>query len=222
MYLTRMPLNPARRGTRHLLASSQRVHAAVLAGFPPGDDARDGRVLWRLDQPDPGRLDLFVVSPERPDYTHVVEQAGWPTRPTWETARYDAFLARLATSQRWVFRLTANPVRSVRRLPRERGRPTPVGSPAEQERWLVEHAPGWGFRVVEGSAGTPNLRVSDRTKLTFAKQDGDQRRTVTVARAQFDGVLEITDADSLRHSLTHGVGRARAYGCGLLTLAPLP
>ena len=37
MFLTKMPINPRRRGARNLLASPQALHAAVMAGFP---DAR--------------------------------------------------------------------------------------------------------------------------------------------------------------------------------------
>ncbi|MFS8202560.1 type I-E CRISPR-associated protein Cas6/Cse3/CasE [Streptomyces sp. CWNU-52B] len=37
---------------------------------------------------------------------------------------------------------------------------------------------------------------------------------------RFDGQATITDPDQLRHALLHGIGRAKAYGAGLLSLAP--
>ena len=40
MFLTRVYLNPYRRGCRRLVLSPQRLHAAVLASFPP----------WRIGQ----------------------------------------------------------------------------------------------------------------------------------------------------------------------------
>lgn len=39
--------------------------------------------------------------------------------------------------------------------------------------------------------------------------------------AQFDGALQIEDPERLRTALTAGMGRAKAYGCGLMTLRPL-
>ena len=39
--------------------------------------------------------------------------------------------------------------------------------------------------------------------------------------ARFRGELEITDTEQLRDTLINGMGRGKAYGCGLLTLAPL-
>ena len=44
-------------------------------------------------------------------------------------------------------------------------------------------------------------------------------RRVTLGVATFEGVLEVTDPDALRRALTHGIGRGKAYGCGLMTLA---
>ena len=51
MFLTRIFLNPRRRGCRELISSRQRLHAAVLNCFPPGalDAPDEGRLLWRLD-----------------------------------------------------------------------------------------------------------------------------------------------------------------------------
>ena len=42
-----------------------------------------------------------------------------------------------------------------------------------------------------------------------------------IAKARFTGTLRVTDAAKLRTALTQGIGRARGYGCGLLTLAPV-
>ena len=50
MYLSRMYLNPQRRQGRALLASPQKMHAAVLSSFPPIPVENDERVLWRLDR----------------------------------------------------------------------------------------------------------------------------------------------------------------------------
>jgi len=44
---------------------------------------------------------------------------------------------------------------------------------------------------------------------------------LTFATALFEGVLEVTDAAALRGALAAGIGPGRAFGCGLLSLAPL-
>ncbi|RSN68457.1 type I-E CRISPR-associated protein Cas6/Cse3/CasE, partial [Streptomyces sp. WAC 05379] len=37
---------------------------------------------------------------------------------------------------------------------------------------------------------------------------------------QFDGTAHITDPDALTDALLTGIGRAKSYGAGLLSLAP--
>ena len=44
---------------------------------------------------------------------------------------------------------------------------------------------------------------------------------MTLRVVQFDGVLTVEDADRLRQSLQDGMGRAKGYGCGLMTLRPV-
>lgn len=222
MYLTQMPLNPQRRSTRDMVSSPQRIHASVLAGFLPGASER-GRILWRLDTDGPHSLNLFVVSAEVPSFDALAEQAGWSSNPVWRTADYGAFLNRLARGQRWVFRLVANPVRAIRE-PGEaahRGHRVPLVKEADQVDWLVSRAQRLGFELVPGASGGTNMMVSNSRRLSFARRTDGVSRTVTVQSVQYDGVLEVVDAEAMRHSLASGIGGAKGYGCGLLTLAPL-
>lgn len=228
MFLTRVFLNPQRRATRDWLASPQRLHAAVLAGFAEQSSAN--RPLWRVDR-EQHRFVLFVVSADRPDLIHLVEQGGWSTHPS-EVADYRRFLDQIEVGRQYVFRLRANPVRSTKLgvTPGARGRVVNVGARAQQEEWLLGRAASWGFAVPEdpgdlrSDAGEvlarKNLVLSGRETLRFSKLASGERVNVTLATAQFDGVLEVTDVAALRLALCQGVGRGKAYGCGLMTLAP--
>ncbi|GHH85818.1 type I-E CRISPR-associated protein Cas6/Cse3/CasE [Streptomyces sulfonofaciens] len=93
------------------------------------------------------------------------------------------------------------------------GRPTAAGAvPAS-----VGTTEEWGYQLV----------VHDRTPVRFGKPSGGTRDSaspsrphVHFTRATFDGRLRITDLAAFRHTLTHGLGKAKAYGCGLMTLTP--
>ena len=233
MHLSRIQINPARRQGQRLLASPQAMHAAVLASFPQDGDER-GRVLWRVDRDETKRW-LYVVSQPAPDFAHIVEQAGWQTtHDTWAVRPYAQLLGRLETGQRWGFRLTANPTRSTTSHGPVRSRhdelqPHAAGSDRPRSKryghvtveqqcsWLLERAERWGFAVDERD-GVPDLVVRERRVERFQRK----ARTVTVAKATFDGVLTVTDVAAFREVLVSGVGPAKAYGCGLLTVAPLP
>jgi CRISPR system Cascade subunit CasE len=271
MYLTRFPINTARPETRRLLGSPHRLHGAVNMAFPepPARDGTGPRVLWRLDQAPADRVDLLISSPERPDLTHLVEQAGWPSleQKGWTTFAYGEFLEALGQGDVWAFRLTANPVHHIRR-----GK-DPVDAPTKraahvtvrhQVRWLLKQQERAGFSVLQkpapptttpplkvkgdGHASAPaddptegvkapavceppeewsyQLLVHDRTPLRFSRPSEEQPKPksgadVRFTQATYDGCLQITDLTAFRRMLVQGLGKAKAYGCGLMTLAPV-
>ncbi|WP_254667604.1 type I-E CRISPR-associated protein Cas6/Cse3/CasE [Streptomyces sp. SolWspMP-sol7th] len=47
-----------------------------------------------------------------------------------------------------------------------------------------------------------------------------QGNRVRHQRIRFDGTATIADAEQLRTALVHGIGPGKAYGCGLLSIAP--
>lgn len=228
MYLTQFRVNTARITARRLLSSPQVLHATVMTSFAePPTPAGDGpRVLWRLDQTSRAETHLYIISPNKPDLTHMVEQAGWPaTGGGWKTYDYDPFLTRLRPGDQWAFRLTANPVHSIRRTDDEPIKLTAHVGPHHQMSWLLNRQEPSGFKVLEKP---PELRrlpegdeyqliVHNRRQLAFRKRR--QGKPVTLLSVTFDGRLEVTDADAFRRTLTRGLGRAKAYGCGLMTLA---
>ncbi|EKU45566.1 hypothetical protein C272_14513 [Brevibacterium casei S18] len=169
-----------------------------------------------------------MVSETPPDFTHIEEQAGWPTQPSWAVADYSPLLDELEIDQLWEFRLTANPVHNVRSGEDERGKRFAHVTVAQQVNWLAKRAAKLGVAFDVGvtqldpddaaEGGSPvSFRVGERRLMKFKKKDN----FVTIRKVRFDGVLRVTDPQLLRSALINGVGPAKAYGCGLLTLAPV-
>ena len=218
MYLSRIEINPRRAKTRRALASPQILHAAIEACFPAL--GRTGsRNLWRIDSLNRA-LCLLLQSGSRPDFTHIIEQFGWMGQ-TWETREYAGFLSRLQNDAVWAFRLRANPTHSVNAEDTgaenlSRGKVTAYATADAQLLWLAKRAPKCGFAIERDSAGALILEVTQSETNRFARQG----KTVTINAVAFEGVLRILDAESLANAMKNGIGRAKAYGCGLLTLAP--
>lgn len=217
-FLTRIDLNPRRRGTARLLASPHRVHGAVNACFTPSQ--RPSRPLWRLDRTALGTR-LYLVSDVAPDPTSVLEEYGWPLADSWQTRDYAPVLEAVSEGAAFAFRLIGNPVHDVVLPPRpgsDRGpRKQRVAhvTATQQLEWFRTRCESWGMSV----AGPGNrVEIVERRVYEFERQG----RTVTIGTATFEGVLEVSDAAELRRRLVEGVGHAKAYGCGLLTLAPVP
>jgi CRISPR system Cascade subunit CasE len=241
-FLSRIYLNPARQHTRHLLTEPQKMHAAVLFGVPTQPVKE--RVLWRVDTDNPLRPAVLVLTQTPPSWEHLREQAGWPssddpTDPQVVVRDYQPFLERLSNGDEFAFRLTANPVQSSKRpatlTPAQKARSTDgaLGRSARlghrtvvsQTAWLTRRAPRLGFEIPLSSASdtvgqaVPDLVVTARVRVSFRRPNTPERVVIQVVT--YEGHLRVTNADELRQAMLHGVGPAKAYGCGLLTLAPL-
>ena len=206
MYMTRLELDLSNRNTRKALTAPAMLHGAVEQGF----SGERRRRLWRVDELN-GRCYLLIVSEDMPDLVSAAAQFA-PEGATWETRNYDAFLSAITTGSRWRFRLAANPTISHAEPNNPRGKVYAHVTVQQQKQWLMDRAETHGFRLRED-----DFDVTRRGVLSFAK--GSQRQHVTLGYCVFDGTLEVTDAALLRQALTEGLGRGKAYGLGMLTLA---
>jgi CRISPR system Cascade subunit CasE len=103
------------------------------------------------------------------------------------------------------FEITLNPVK--REI--SSGKLVPLRTREAVAEWFAAKAPGWGF-------GVPHLEVKSIDVLQFEKK-GQQ---VTLGRATLIGLLNVSDRELFAHSFAHGIGRAKAFGCGLLLIEP--
>lgn len=230
VFLCSVPLNPLRRGTQSLLQNPHRMHAAVEGVLPPN---RSGRLLWRVERSGPN-CELLVMSPDLPTLDHIVEQAGWPGSDLGAPRLADMapVLGQIALGRQYGFRVTLNPTSTTRTPDRATGgqqrklaaaKSVRVGhrTLAHQLDWFLGRTLGddttWGFSVGSSPADA-NVYIDRREHLQFTKSRGGPLLSLDVAT--FQGVLTVTDAELFRGSLLQGLGRAKAYGCGLLTLAP--
>jgi CRISPR system Cascade subunit CasE len=125
--------------------------------------------------------------------------------------------AAIQAGRRFVFRLRANTTKKIDTKSgpnsvRRHGRHVPVRGDDERMAWFTRHADAAGFAVDGG-----NVRM-----IEIRAMGGRGAKSVTVAGALFEGVLVVGDADRFRAALEAGIGPAKAYGFGLLSIAPEP
>lgn len=214
MYMTRVKLNPAKRETMRALANVSELHSMIENAFSNDRASNPQRRLWRLDRFE-NALYLLIVSEEAGDFSEIAKTYNFDdVQP--ETKSYDGFLDRLAVGQRWRFRLRANPINAVSQRNRggdERGRIHAHVTIEQQKKWLMERQEKLGIRLDENTTDVIESRWH-----RFSKS-GQGSAKVTFKAATYEGILTVTDVEKLRDALVNGVGRAKAYGCGLLTLA---
>lgn len=211
MFLTKLILDPTAYRPQRLLRNTQQLHAAIAASFPCGEG---GRVLWRVEPSRGGDVVLLVASPRGPNPAELSERITNPDRTA--TRPYGQLLDRIQKGDRYRFRGTLNPIRT------HNGRHTPIMDRQAQIEWLTRKLASNGAIVSAHSTDLdhdePDVQITSTLHDRFDRRDSGSR--VELLKVTFDGSLEVCDSQALRHILCNGLGRAKGYGCGLLTLAP--
>jgi CRISPR system Cascade subunit CasE len=211
-----VPQDPARAAP----AMHDRGHQLVWTLF-----AQDGTARDFLYQPIPGYPFSAIVRSSRPP-----KADGWSV-----TTR--AFAPQLKAGQALAFRVEAvafrwKPVPGARRGKREdlvtavrRAHPEARQDEgleaslvrAEALRWLAEQGAKQGFAV-----DSNGLAVSIYNQEIGAHKRAARSRSFRFTSFLYEGRLQVTDVQKFRVALHQGVGAEKAFGFGLIQIAPVP
>ena len=205
MYLSRIPLDITKRKTQIALVAPNKFHGAIEEAFAE----RQGRNLWRVDAFQ-GKTYLLLLSPSRPDLEYIAGQFG-NRGECGETKDYTSLLARIQEGSVWRFRLVANPTYCVKKG-EGMGKVRAHTVAGRQLEWLERQSGKKGFRLLPDSVG-----ILESDWKVFLKQDGKQK--VWMLAVAYEGRLQVENAELFKEALVGGIGREKAYGLGLLTVA---
>jgi len=185
--------------------------------------------LWQLfpHRPQVQRDFLFRVEGTRPGQGLIVLLQSIQALKTEGDERVLAskpFAPVLPTGMQLRFRLRANPVRTI--YDKEQRRLKQTGQHAGKLKHCrvpllkEEQQRDWLQRKLEGAAHIDNVLVQQEVPLYFHKGEGEKRMGGKIQPVLFDGLLTIIDENVFMKLLNEGIGPAKAFGCGLLSLAP--
>jgi CRISPR system Cascade subunit CasE len=216
MFLSRLLPSPRSPQARRDLALVYELHRTLLRAFPDKADGGPGRVLFRVDLPrDTGTAVVLVQSEKPPDWSLL--RPDYLTRP----AESKPFEPTFTVGQRLAFRLRANPTcktgtlsKSDRLAGRSKsnGRRLGLLREGQQREWLVRKAEAGGFRVL-------GVTVVPEGFAHGSKDAGGVRVGLSLLAVRFDGLLGVTDPGRFLQTLREGIGPAKGFGFGLLSLA---
>lgn len=205
MYLTKLILNPLSSEVVRDLANPYEFHRTLLRAFPDQDEGGPGRVLYRVERTeaidDQGEAPVVLVqSDHAPDWTRA------RVRPDYFRDRLPPKVipTEFTVGARFRFRLRANP--TVKR----EGKRHALYREEEQLQWLHRKAESAGFRVTAVTVAAEGNSVGSKRK---------GHHEITLAAARFDGELEVVDPALLKAALQVGIGSAKGFGFGMLSLA---
>ncbi|MES1941897.1 CRISPR-associated Cse3 family protein [Salinisphaera sp. T5B8] len=199
MFLTRLTLDLRHSAVRRDLADAYDMHRSLVRAFVTEGDEAPPRFLWRVEPEAVWRAPVLMVqSIVEPDWRGFEEKGYLKRAP--EAKEIDP--ARLIQIERYYrFRLFANPTIT------QQGKRYGLQTEFEQQAWLERKGTKCGFEI-------QNVLVT-ASDVVHLKND-----TICLQQACFEGVLKATDAPALQAAVEQGIGPGKAFGFGLLSLAP--
>jgi CRISPR system Cascade subunit CasE len=235
VFLSELSLDPRRRGVLRAAADSYAMHQLVSMGFPDGDRGSLGRVLYRVETQG-GRLRVLVQSSAMPDWSRLEDVLLGERGPKEVKLRRPDGSPVFTSGQILRFRLRANPtVRAGASAGALAGKRVGIAGRAAQLAWLGRKAVASGFELVplpdgpewidafeDGPASRAEVRA---TPLDWGRghkpKEGDSHFHIQHVGTQFDGALRVVDPARVVSAIEDGIGSGKAFGFGLLSVAPI-
>ena len=203
MYLSRLRFHALNPDARRALQTPYNLHAAVMGGFPNHKNAPDSRVLFRQEpsQRYSPWAEVLVQSQIPADWSRLEDSLGLAFGH-----QQKAFDIAVGKNQCLRFRLRANPVVT------KAGKRLPVIGEEEQRGWLEQRAAKNGFALRD-------CTLIDEGKWQATKEEEGREHTIAINTVLYEGLLSVSDPGAFSHALASGIGPAKGFGCGLLSVA---
>jgi CRISPR system Cascade subunit CasE len=208
MYLSKLVLNLRNQSAVRDLSNSHALHQRIMHAFPDEQERKQPRQDWHiLFRQEPDSEVILVQSELEPDWSKLPSDylaVGYS--PAVKEFAPDP--QKFDSGKVLQFRLRANPSKRDRQTKKTIG----VYRREEQLTWLERQAERNGF-ILRGVDVIPSPNLFGQKKGGTAP--------IRIVTALYQGVLEISDSDKFLQALHQGIGRAKSYGCGLLSVARL-
>lgn len=223
MYLSRLILNLRNRGVRRDLSAPHSLHQTLMRAFPDNLDQHthepQERVLYRVDQDRRGTVQCLVQSQLKPDWSYL-QSNGFLLNTESENPEIKGFNLALHLGQLLAFRLRANPTKRLGKSAAfGKGKRVGLYKTEEQLDWLMRKAQLHGFHIETVMPNQPQL-IQTQIPITADKQQSSQFHDARFLGVQFDGILRVTDVPLFTAAVNGGIGSGKAFGFGLLSIAP--
>lgn len=211
MYLSRLTLDNRSLSARRLIAGPYQLHKAIMRAFPDADDGGPGRVLFRVDRNSTSEeAYLLVQSEKKPDWQKaelLLDCLALPAESKHLDLKFDK-------GQVLYFRLQANPTVRRKMTDSEVSKRLGLLREEDQTTWLKRKGESGGFSIL--SCVTTAKEMLEETKAG----NGTKHR-LSLLSVRFEGVLKVEDREAFLKTIERGIGSAKGFGFGLLSLAPV-
>ena len=202
MYLTRIDMSVAHRGTQRALRDCQQMHRMVTGLF--GESRADADVLYRLRY-GRGSCSIYLYSSMPVKRDRIL-----PNMRFQGERDMTEWLNSLTKGQICHFDLLAWPSKKVPCDGRKNSRRRVLRTEGERLAWLMRKGQQNGFELLTAC----ELETAQQVGYHDACRGG----SLHVDSYHYQGTLQIYNVMAFRSALCGGIGPGKAYGLGMLLL----
>jgi CRISPR system Cascade subunit CasE len=183
------------------------IHRVLWNLFPEDAEAKRD-FLFRIERIGQQSIGVLLQSLRQPSVTASREARIVGSKP---------YPLQLLVGQRLRFLLLANPVKTISD---ESGR---MNTEDEVKKCRVpligdEDQRAWLLRKLNSFAEVVSVSAEKRSPLNFRKSS--ERLIGKIQPVCYQGTLKVVNPDGFRQLVFTGIGPAKAFGCGLMSVAP--
>lgn len=247
LFLSRLLLNPLSRQVMSEMAHPYEMHRTLMRAFPRTISDTQSRarnqfgVLFRAEVDDlRGVVKIYIQSNIEPDWSFLDVLHDYlctnSEMPGYEYKDIMPAFRKIRVGQIFSFHLRANPTKRIAKdSDPMKGKRVELQREEEQVAWLIRKGqerekgePG-GFdllmKKVKDVKGevliVPRVNVCSEGKQKGRKRDAGGGHATTHQAVLFGGLLRVTDKNAFLGTLVRGIGTGKAFGFGLLSVAPV-
>ena len=212
MNLTQLQLNLRNPQARKDAGNAYEMHRTLTKAFQQDDKNMDPHpFLWRVELGDNSAPPVVLVSScHQGDFDALTRTNGeYLVRPSQSIA---VDLSKYTAGTNLRFRLVANPTKctSTALGDGKRGKRYAIVGEKAQLEWLNKRAQQNGFEV-------QMAMVINIAQMHDIKEKSSS--IIQLTRITFEGYLVVKDPELFGKALKKGIGRGKAFGCGMLTVS---
>ena len=197
----------------------------VLNSVKPVNPYMLHKKIWNLfpDKADEKRSFLFrVENLGQKGVQHILLQSSYEPQPANgelvllnkpKKVQFDG----ITNGANYRFLLRANPTKKIKDSGGKTTNQGKVRVPIIDEDEII----AWLSRQFEGLAEIKAVTLAQQDLLYFRKDKGNQNHVGKIQTVTYSGILTVVESESLVNKMKDGIGPAKAFGCGLLTLAKI-
>lgn len=205
MYLSKLELNLRSKNVRRDLADCYQMHRTIYNCFPSKDEGWAGAIVYRVEDyksPVQSRTHaqtVLVVSEKKPSWDKLSDSYLLGNA----MLNYAEKIEGICNGNSFRFLLKANPTKKIQ------GKRKALRTYEERSQWMLRKSKNHGFELIDLSVKSDNVQTSS------TKEDNP----LTLNSVYYEGYLKVVDADLFKNALLYGIGSAKAFGFGLLSIA---